>query len=156
MGSDTSNQQITPTYTLTLLPDRLAICRLPADAALPAWAMEALNARDAFVSVSRTRDELSVVCEQRYVNSQPWDDSQIGENLQVEADWRAFRVEGPFAFTVIGVLAALASALAAANVSLCAISTFATDYLLVRAPDVARATHALTSAGHHVRSESGA
>lgn len=151
MGSDTSNQRMAPTYTLTLLPNRFAVCRLPACAALPAWAMAALDANDVFVTVSRTRDELSVVCEQRYVDSQPWDDS----NLQVEAEWRALRVEGPFAFTVIGVLAALATTLAAANVSLCAISTFETDYLLVKAPDVARATNALSSAGHHVRSESG-
>ncbi len=155
MHPEISNQPSAPRYTLTLLPDQYAICRLPADAAIPTWAVVALESSADFVTISRTRDELSVICEQRYLPMLTSGAALLDVALQVEADWRAFRVEGPFAFSVIGVLAGLASALAAANVSLCAISTYDTDYLLVKAKDIGAATHALTTAGHAVRSESG-
>jgi len=148
------------TFTLTLLPDRLAICRMLADAAIPTWATAALAA-GSFGAVTRTRDELSVVCAQDHVPYATSDDATSGSDsdargdapnagLRVDADWRAFRVEGPFAFTVVGVLATLATALAEANVSLFAISTFDTDYLLVKAHDVAAAIQALSVAGHRV------
>lgn len=159
------------TYTLTLLPNQLAICRLPAGAAIPPWAMSALHTDD-FSAITRTRDELSVVCAQDHVpaaareqantdddrssgDSAIWAPNSAGDGapdarLRVDADWRVLRVEGPFAFTVVGVLATLASALAEANVSLFAISTFDTDYLLVKANDVDAAIQALSVAGHRI------
>src|SRR6266436_8840653 len=120
---------------LTLLPDRFAISRLAADAPIPGWATQG-----AFFSVTRTRDELSVVC----------DLSRVPVGVQSQPGWRVFKVHGPFVLSEIGVLSALAAPLAEAKISLFAISTFETDYLLVAAETLSAAIHALGQAGHTI------
>ena len=122
-------------FQLTALPGFFAIVRLAADAPLPSWA----SAGD-FFSMTRTSDELSVVCLA----------TQVPSSLTAETGWRALKVHGPFALSEIGVLAALAAALAHAKVSLFAISTFATDYLLVNDKNLNAAVAALRAAGHSV------
>jgi len=162
---------MTQTFALTLLPDRLAICRLPADAAIPPWAISALSA-GGFGAVTRTRDELSVVCAQTHIptaanaaaaNADAANadadcddgahDGASDAGLRVDADWRALRVEGPFAFTEVGVLATLTTAVANANIGVFAISTFDTDYLLVKRADADAAIQALSVAGHRVEGD---
>jgi hypothetical protein len=115
---------------VTVLPDTLAVCRLPASARIPSWALEL---HEGFVSVTRTPDELSIVCDQE----------AVPPDTQVEEDWRALKVPGPIAFTVTGVLAGLASKLAAAEIPIFAISTYDTDYVLVKQPHLDRALEAL-------------
>ena len=122
-------------FQLSILPGSFAIVRLAADAPLPSWA----SAGD-FFSVTRTSDELSVVCLA----------TQVPSSLTAETGWRALKVQGPFALSEIGVLAALAAALAHARVSLFAISTFDTDYLLVSDKSLNAAVAALRAAGHSV------
>jgi hypothetical protein len=70
----------------------------------------------------------------------------------VARDWALLRVEGPFAFDVTGVLAALSAPLAQVGVVMLAVATYQTDYLLVKAEQVADATKALTQAGHNLAS----
>lgn len=120
-------------FDLTLLPQRFAISRLAADAPIPNWATQG-----SFFSVTRTGDELSVVCEL----------SLVPVGVQSQAGWRAFKVHGPFVLSEIGVLSALAAPLAKARISLFAVSTFDTDYLLVAASTLSAATTALKQAGH--------
>ena len=84
--------------------------------------------------MTRTADELSIVCPEE----------QVPGDLTAERDWRAFKVEGPLDFALVGILAELSGALAAAEVSLFAISTYDTDYLLVRAGKLAEAKRALS------------
>lgn len=122
-------------FELTVLPGFFAIVRLAPDASLPSWATVG-----GFFSVTRTRDELSVICLA----------NQVPSGLAAEAGWRALKVHGPFALSEIGVLAALAAPLAHAKVSLFAISTFDTDYLLVSDKKLDAATAALRAAGHGV------
>jgi hypothetical protein len=122
-------------FQLSVLPGSFAIVRLTADAPLPPWA----TARD-FFSVTRTSEELSVVCPA----------NQVPAGVKVETEWRALKVQGPFALSEIGVLAALTASLAAARVSLFAISTFDTDYLLVGEEKLDAAIAALKAAGHKV------
>lgn len=122
--------------TLTVLPETLAICRLDPGAAVPAWALSA----GGFVSITRTGDELSVVCPE----------ASIPQDVIASRGWRCLRVAGPLDFSLVGVLAALASPLAAAGVSIFAISTYDTDYLLAREADLPGAVEALTAAGHAV------
>jgi len=122
-------------FQLTVLPGFFAIVRLAADAPLPSWA----SAGD-FFSVTRTSDELSVVCLA----------TQVPSSITAETGWRVLKVHGPFALSEVGVLAALAAALAHAKVSLFAISTFATDYLLVNDKSLNAAVAALRAAGHSV------
>jgi hypothetical protein len=122
-------------FDLSVLPETLAILHLSADATLPPWATQG-----AFFSVTRTSDELSIVC------SAP----QIPHGVAAETGWRALKVAGPFALSAIGVLAALATPLAKASISLFVISTFDTDYLLVSEKQLHAAIAALRDAGHRV------
>ncbi len=120
------------TLTLTVLPGTLAVCRLPADAALPAWA-----GGGALLSLTRTADELSVVC----------GEDAVPAGVTGERGWRAFQVAGPLDFALTGILARLTAPLAQAGIAIFALSTYDTDYLLVRTPMLAPACAALRQAG---------
>lgn len=124
-------------FELMVLPEIFAIVRLAADAPLPFWAIDG-----DFFSVTRTSDELSLVCRA----------NQVPSSLTAERGWRTLKVQGPFALSEIGVLAALSAPLAQAKVSLFAISSFDTDYLLVRDTKLDAAIAALRAAGHAVSS----
>jgi len=121
--------------TLDLMAGSYAICRLDRSAALPAWAT-----RGPFFSATRTPAETSIVC----------DAADVPTDVQSEGPWRAFAVRGPLDFSLKGILASLATPLADADVSIFVVSTYDTDYVLVREPDVERAVSALRDAGHDV------
>ncbi|MGE5232861.1 MAG: ACT domain-containing protein [Acidobacteriota bacterium] len=123
---------------LLALPGGYAVCRLDPAAALPAWT--AMATGDALWSVTRTAAELSIVCAEE----------RVPAVTRAERGFRAFVVAGPLDFSAIGILAALTRPLAEAGISLIAISTFDTDYLLVRAGDLERAVAAWRAAGHQV------
>lgn len=121
---------------LTLLPDRLAVCRLAPDGEPPAWALMG----GGFRSLTRTASELSVVCAR----------DAVPEGVACEAGWRIFEVAGPLDFGLTGVLLSIAMPLAEAGISIFAVSTYDTDYVMVREGDVERAVRALEAAGHEV------
>jgi hypothetical protein len=134
--------------TLRILPDTLAICRMAAggaSAACPDW----LDWRDPLLAVVRRGPELSIVCR---VERLP---DPVPPGLTVETGWRALQVQGPLDFALVGILADLSGRLAQAGVSLFALSTFETDLVLVRAPDLPQAVAAL-SPPHVVTSSAGA
>jgi hypothetical protein len=120
-------------YPLRILGDHLAVCRLPPEAEIPEWARPG-----ELLVITRTPAELSIVCSQRFVPP----------HIKAERDWRAFEVIGPLDFNLVGVLAALSTTLAEAGISIFALSTYDTDYLLVRMVDFERACAALNAAGH--------
>jgi hypothetical protein len=91
-------------------------------------------------AIIRTQEELSIVCEQE----------NVPPDIRCERNWRAMKVAGPLDFALVGVLASLAGALADAGVSVFALSTYDTDYLLVKADTLERAIDALEAAGHRV------
>ena len=122
--------------SLTLLPDTFAICRFDADAAIPTW-----TTTSGFCSITRTTEELSIVCLQ----------SLVPVGIKCERDWRCFKLTGLIPFTAVGVLASLVQPLAKASISVFAISTFDTDFLLVKAMDLDRAIDALRKCRHIVR-----
>jgi hypothetical protein len=119
--------------TLSLLPDNFSICRLGPEVDIPPWAL----AGD-FFSITRTKEELSLVCSQEIVPN----------GIQCEQGWRCIMVRGPLDFSVTGILASLTTSLAEAGISIFAISTFDTDYLLVKADNLQRAILKLKEAGH--------
>jgi hypothetical protein len=125
-----------PRVTLALLEGELAVCRLAPDAPIPDIAADA-----ELVSFTRTRTELSIVCP---VEAAP-------RGATVERGWRALGVAGPLDFALTGILASLTDPLAAAGVSIFAIATYDTDYVLVRADQLDAAIEALCAAGHEVR-----
>lgn len=120
---------------LSVLSTRLAVCRLKPETKIPAWA----TGSDLF-SVTRTPDELSVVCPE----------DRIPRGISLEGGWRALKIEGPLDFSLVGVLSSVAAPLAAAGVSIFAVSTFDTDYVLVREEQLRSATAALRERGHEV------
>lgn len=85
----------------------------------------------------RTPEEISIVCEEGH---EP-------EGAEVQPGWRAFRVCGTLDFSLTGILASIANPLAHAEISIFAISTFDTDYILVKQTDLENACRALRSAG---------
>jgi hypothetical protein len=129
--------------TLTILAGRFAICRFPAAAPIPDWATQSW-----LVSITRTADELSVMCEEAKVPPAVLDGSLPGP--RISKNWRALKFEGPFDFSEIGVLASVITPLADANISISAVSTFDTDYLFVRGGDLKAAKKILTAHGHTV------
>ncbi|MCC6362920.1 MAG: ACT domain-containing protein [Bryobacterales bacterium] len=102
---------------------------------LPAWA-----AGGPILSVTRTADELSVVCLQ----------SAVPPSVTRNPGWRALRIAGPLDLSMIGVLLSIAQPLADAGISIFAISTFDTDYVLVKEASLPQAVAALTAEGHTV------
>ena len=118
---------------LTLLGERFAVCRLDPTAPLPSWA-----ASSSFLSIARTPDELSIVC----------DEALTPAGAKVECGWEVLKLHGPFTFDQIGVLASCVTPLVAHGVSVFTISTFDTDYLLIKAHQTDAAVTALQAAGH--------
>jgi hypothetical protein len=97
-----------------------------------------------FCSVTRTAEELSVVCEA----------SHAAESVRAARDWACFQLRGPFDFGETGVLAALLAPLAAAGIGIFAVSTYDTDYILVKQENASATVQAWRAAGHSVESAS--
>ncbi len=122
--------------TLQLHPGEYAVCRLAPGDAIPAWADG-----PGFCSITRTPEELSIIC--------PVTRVPAGEKL--ERDWRLLQLVGPFDFGAVGILSSVLAPLAAARVSSLAVATFDTDHLLIKSAALAPALAALRAAGHNVR-----
>src|SRR5688572_2321469 len=103
--------------TLSVLPDLYAICKLGPQAVTPDWAI-----RGDFHSVTRTRDEPSIVCLER----------NLPAGLSAATGWRTLKLEGPLDFALTGIIAAVAEPLADAGVAIFPIATYDTDYVLVK------------------------
>lgn len=121
---------------LVLLDDILAVVRLPPADVVPVWA----SAASGFVSITRTPDELSIVTADRLVPKM----------VNSERDFRALKVVGPLAFSEVGILASITSALSAEGISIFVVSTYDTDYVLVKSVRLNAAAAALRQAGYVV------
>jgi hypothetical protein len=121
---------------LSVLEERLAVCRLDPPAEIPAWATGA-----PFFSVTCTSDELSIVCPEEHVPP----------GITCKRGWRALRFDGPFEFGLVGVLASVAVPLAQSEVSILAVATYDTDYVLVEETQLSPAIQVLREWGHEVR-----
>lgn len=122
--------------TLQLIPGEFAICRLARDEPVPAWADSGV-----FSSVTRTADELSILCPA----------GPVPATVKHERGWRLLKLEGPFDFGAVGILASVLTPLAGARISSLAVATFDTDYLLVKEGTLDATLQALDAAGHTVR-----
>jgi hypothetical protein len=125
--------------TLVVQAGELAVVRLPPDAHVPEWAFTA--APGAIWSLTRTPEEISIV---RAAEAVPSD-------ARAERGWTALRIAGTIDFGLTGVLAAVLAPLGDAGLSIFALSTFDTDYILVRTATVPAALEALRDAGHTIR-----
>lgn len=121
--------------TLVVRPGRLAVCRLSADTEIPGWADG-----PGLCSITRTPGELSVVCEEE----------RVPVGVRCERGWRGLEIRGPLDMSQIGVLSSIAEPLARDGIGLLAISTYDTDWILVRESDLEKATTSLIGAGHRL------
>ena len=121
-----------------MLEGTYSVCRLPPTDRVPSWALEL---HEGFVSITRTPDELSIVCA----------DEAVPPDTTVEDGFKALQVPGPIPFSETGVLAKIATSLAAAGISIFAVSTYDTDYVLVKEEQLGLAIAALRESGHEVR-----
>lgn len=124
-----------PKINLRQLPETYAICRLDSAGTIPAWADGS-----GFVSISRTEDELSVVCVA----------DRVPAEIKHDGAWTCFKLQGPFAFNETGIALAVIQPLSEAGVGIFLVSTFDTDHLLVKSADAEQAATLLTEAGHTI------
>ncbi len=110
-----------------------SICQLDPNSEVPAWAFES-----DFYSITRTPDELSIICNRL----------NIPKYLKCDSDWRVLKIDGTFPFDEIGILNAITMPLAEANISLLTVSTYDTDFILVKESHFEQAVRFLESAGH--------
>lgn len=113
-----------------------AIVRLKADEAIPTWAFSS----GLFSSITRTREELSIVCDQSFVPSE----------CLFESERRLVKVDGPLDFALTGILSTLLHPLAAAKISVFTVSTFDTDYILIHQEKLTAALAIWKSDGHQI------
>lgn len=121
---------------LLILPEPLAICRLEKNSAIPDWTKAGI-----FVSITRTAEELSIVCPQ----------DQVPEGIKKEGGWRCLKVDGPLDFSLTGILTSLTQPLAQGGIGVFAISTYDTDYLLVKEAHLERTIQILSEEGHEIK-----
>ena len=111
----------------------MAVCRLDPAAAVPDWIDPS-----GFYSITRTEEELTIVCAETFV----------GRGTKSETGWRCLKVEGPLDFSEIGIIFSLTRPLAVNGVSVFVISTFETDYFMVKETNLAKTIDILTAEGH--------
>jgi len=128
-------------HKLVLLEEILCVCRLDPLSALPGWAIQ----NNHFFSVTKTGDELSVVCPE----------SCVPPDARYEGGFRCLKIEGPLDFSLVGVLAPIADLLAGERISIFTISTYDTDYIMVRQSSLDSALRALETAGYTVVRDKG-
>jgi hypothetical protein len=121
---------------LHYLPGEYSICSLTPEEPLPDW-----DIGEGFYAYVRTDEEQSIICQT----------SQVPPGITQEADWCCFAVEGPLEFSQVGVLADLLHPLASAGVPVFVVSTYQTDYIMIKQEQQDTARKAWNKAGHMVQ-----
>jgi hypothetical protein len=122
-------------YQLSIIPGLYSVCRLSSWSTVPDWALSGK-----FYSITSTSDELSIVCDSDY----------IPEKLPREGHFKCFKIEEILDFSLVGVLASLTQTLAEVGISVFVISTYNTDYILVKENNLDIAVAALEKAGYTI------
>lgn len=121
--------------TMKLLCEKYGVCRLNKTDSIPEWVKYS-----EFFSITKTLDELSVVCVE----------DTIPNDIKCERDWRILKIEGVLDFSLIGILASISAILAQKGISIFAISTYDTDYILVKNKHINNAIESLVNEGYEV------
>jgi hypothetical protein len=123
---------------LTLLKEMFGICRYENTAPIPDWASDA-----PMCSITRTKKELTIVCPQNIIPAES----------DCSGQWRCFRIDGSFELDETGVIASVSVPLAEAGISIYVVSTYDTDYFLIRDCAIENAIAVLTDMGHKITQE---
>jgi hypothetical protein len=127
-----------PKLSFIILRETFAISRLDKDAPIPDWAFQG-----GLFSITRTKDELSILCPQ--IN--------VPKGVICNQGWSCLKVKGPLDLSSTGIISSIVATLERENISLFSISTYDTDYVMVKERDLERAILALTEAGHKIQWE---
>jgi hypothetical protein len=122
--------------TINILPDTYSIYRFKSESEIPGWIYSS-----EFCSITKTKDEISVVASQ----------ADEAVDLQCNRDWRVLKIAGPLDFSLIGIVADVSTALSDKNIPLFIISTYDTDYILVKQNDLIAGIKALEEKGHKIQ-----
>ncbi len=122
--------------SLLVLEETFAICSLKRDSPLPDWATSS-----DFFSITRTFDELSIVCPQ----------DKVPAGVDINKNWRCLKVQGPLGFSITGILSSLSMPLASEGVSIFVFSSYDTDHIMVKQYELDKAIEVLQKAGHTVK-----
>ncbi|MPN14820.1 hypothetical protein SDC9_162149 [bioreactor metagenome] len=125
---------------LSILKGRFGILRLEKGSEMPVWIYDSN-----FFSITRTPEELSIVCQESVIPV------NAPADIKAERGWNCLKIEGPLDFGLTGILAGISRTLAEHGISIFAISTYDTDYILVKETDMKHALKALTEEGHEIR-----
>ena len=125
-------------FPLTILHDTFRIHRLEAETPIPVAVLAS-----PFFAVLRTKEELTLVASE----------SIAVKSQRMEADWACFKVDGNLDFSLVGILARLTGVLAKAHIPVFVLSTFSTDFLLVKRDKVDAAKSALSTSGYQITEE---
>jgi hypothetical protein len=120
---------------LSLLKDKYGLCTLPNTAPIPDWALT-----QSLASITRTEKELTIVCRLEILPSQ----------YQSDLNWRCFKIDGSFDLNQIGVISSISSPLADAGISIYVISTYDTDYFLIKEQNLEKTISVLSNSGHYI------
>ena len=120
--------------SLKIIDQEFAICKLPPDSVIPDWIWTS-----SLYSITKTMDELSLICEQDKVIAH--------SNMHQENDWKCLHVVGPLDFSLTGILSSIAQPLAENKISIFALSTYDTDYILVKKEHCSQAQEVLKNKG---------
>ena len=121
--------------TFIILRETFVICRLDKDAPIPDWVFQGN-----LYSVTRTKDELSIVCP--LIN--------VPKGIVCNQGWSCLKFKGPLDLSLTGIISSIASTLERENISLFSISTYDTDYVMVKEKNLEQAIFALTKAGQRI------
>lgn len=126
---------------MTLLLNKYAVIKLNPYQPIPEWANVNYSNKE-LLSITYTEEELSIVCPERNI--------PVTELNLVEKTWNCLKVEGPLDFSLTGILSSLINPLAEEGISIFAISTYNTDYLLIKENKIDQAMQILIKQGHEI------
>jgi hypothetical protein len=126
---------MTKSFVISVLKDNYKVCRLNAFEGVPEWALET-----PLSSVTRTAEELSIVCP----------DQVAPKELESEHEWKCLKIHGPLGFDEVGIISSLTKVLADVDISVFVLSTFETDYIMVKRLNIEKAAKALKDNGHEI------
>jgi hypothetical protein len=124
-------------FIISVLKDDFAVCRLSAFEPLPDWVF-----KNPFSSITKTPEEYSVVCPQEVIPEEV--------KFAREGEWKCLKIQGPLDFSEFGIISNLTSILAAAEISVFVLSTYETDFILVKRMNIEKAAKVLSDSGHKV------
>lgn len=121
--------------TLKLLDETYGVCSLEKDSEISPWIVEGN-----FLSITKTDEELSIVCEEK----------NISEGIKYEGGWKILKIEGKLDFALVGILAKISNIMAENNISIFAISTYDTDYILIKLNNINKAVELLKKENYNI------